>query len=121
MLTGASRRCWIRVRPANPPPTMTTLCCREGGLVGWVDGFICAPVSGCRRQARHGGHRRALRLTSRPFGKNLLMPTEVALSPQRVLTLALLGLVCSSSGLAQSDRGGTDDLRDKSDRPRLHA
>ena len=44
-------------------------------------------------------------------------PAKKALSPPRVLALALLGLVWSSPGLAQSDQGGADKLREAAQNP----
>src|SRR4051794_6368542 len=44
-------------------------------------------------------------------------PAKKALSPPRGLALALLGLVWSSPGLAQSDQRGTDDLREAAQNP----
>src|SRR5829696_6161404 len=40
MLTAAMRKCWIRGRPAKPPPTTTTVWCREGGVMGRTGGLI---------------------------------------------------------------------------------
>ena len=45
------------------------------------------------------------------------MPAKNALSPPRVLALALLALVWSSPGLAQSDQGGADKLREAAQNP----
>src|ERR1700730_16231794 len=64
MLTGASRKCWIKFRPAKPPPTTTTLC-RCAGVVGWTGGLICAPLSnnmlaGVKFGLRHDQHEQRL-------------------------------------------------------------
>ena len=45
------------------------------------------------------------------------MPAKNALSPPRLLALALLALVWSSPGLAQSDQGGADKLREAAQNP----
>src|SRR3954453_23847481 len=61
-----------------------------------------------------GGRRPVLRMGD---WEESFKPAKKALRPPRGLALALLGLVWSSPGLAQSDQRGTDDLREAAQNP----